>query len=77
MASVGGVEVRAGDWIVADVDGVTVVPAADVDAVLDAGRAREAKEAGFFAALRDGATTIELLGLDTSPVERPDAGPRA
>jgi 4-hydroxy-4-methyl-2-oxoglutarate aldolase len=77
VASVGDVEVRAGDWLVADFDGVTVVPAADVDAVLDAGRAREAKETGFFAALRDGATTIELLSLDSSPVERSDAAPRA
>jgi 4-hydroxy-4-methyl-2-oxoglutarate aldolase len=74
VADVGDVEVRAGDWLVADVDGVTVVPAADVDAVLEAGRAREAREAGFFAALRDGATTLELLALDGSLVERSDAG---
>jgi 4-hydroxy-4-methyl-2-oxoglutarate aldolase len=77
VATVGDVEVRAGDWLVADVDGVTVVPAAKVDAVVDAGRAREAKEASFFAALRDGATTIELLALDSSPVERSDTAPPA
>lgn len=77
VASVGDVEVRAGDWLVGDVDGVTVVPAADLDAVLDAGRAREAREAGFFAALRRGTTTVELLGLDTTPVTLPDGGPRA
>jgi 4-hydroxy-4-methyl-2-oxoglutarate aldolase len=63
---VGGVTVAAGDWVVGDVDGVTVVPAASLDAVVAAGRAREAKEAGFFAALRDGKTTVELLGLEAT-----------
>ena len=63
---VGGVPVAMGDWVVGDVDGVTVVPEPSLDAVLAAGEAREAKEAGFFAALRGGATTVELLDLDTS-----------
>jgi 4-hydroxy-4-methyl-2-oxoglutarate aldolase len=65
---VGGVLVSAGDWVVADVDGVTVVPGAALADVLAAGRAREAKEAGFFEALRAGSTTVELLGLDPSLV---------
>jgi 4-hydroxy-4-methyl-2-oxoglutarate aldolase len=63
---VGGIVVSAGDWVVGDVDGVTFVPVGAVDEVLAAGRAREAKEAGFFEALRDGRTTVELLGLDAS-----------
>ena len=66
---VGGVLVSAGDWVVGDVDGVTFVPAGAVDEVLTAGRAREAKEAGFFDALRRGQTTVELLGLDASLIE--------
>jgi 4-hydroxy-4-methyl-2-oxoglutarate aldolase len=65
---VGGVVVSAGDWVVGDVDGVTFVSATAVDEVLAAGRAREAKEAGFFEALRGGQTTVELLGLDASLV---------
>ncbi len=69
---VGGVMVAAGDWVVADVDGVTFVPGASVDEVLAAGREREAKEAGFFDALRSGSTTVELLGLDASLVTEPD-----
>jgi 4-hydroxy-4-methyl-2-oxoglutarate aldolase len=67
-AVVGGVEVHAGDWIVGDTDGVTVVSESALDAVLDAARARADKERGLFAALRDGRTTVELLGLDPSPV---------
>jgi 4-hydroxy-4-methyl-2-oxoglutarate aldolase len=69
-ALVGDVLVHEGDWIVADADGVTVIPHPKLDDVLAAGRAREAKEAGFFDALRAGKTTIELLGLDTTPIAR-------
>ncbi len=65
---VGGVLVAAGDWVVADVDGVTFVPGDVLAEVLGAGRERAAKEAGFFEALRSGSTTVELLGLDTSLV---------
>jgi 4-hydroxy-4-methyl-2-oxoglutarate aldolase len=65
---VGGVVVAAGDWVVADVDGVTFVPGAAIGQVLEAGRARESKEAGFFESLRSGSTTVELLGLDGSLV---------
>jgi 4-hydroxy-4-methyl-2-oxoglutarate aldolase len=72
-ARVGGVLVSFGDWVVGDHDGVTFVPGGTLDAVLTAGRAREAKEAGFFEALRSGSTTLELLGLDASLVT--GAGP--
>jgi 4-hydroxy-4-methyl-2-oxoglutarate aldolase len=70
---VGGVEVAPGDWVVADVDGVTFVPREALDEVLAAGRAREEKEAGFFEALRAGSTTVELLGLDASLVRQGQA----
>jgi 4-hydroxy-4-methyl-2-oxoglutarate aldolase len=63
---VGGVMVAQGDWVVGDVDGVTVVPGSALDEVVEAGLAREAKEAGFFAALKAGQTTVQLLGLDAS-----------
>jgi 4-hydroxy-4-methyl-2-oxoglutarate aldolase len=69
VARVGDVDVRAGDWLVGDADGVTVVPGAALDAVLEAGRARAAKEDGFFSALKDGATTLELLDLDVTPID--------
>jgi 4-hydroxy-4-methyl-2-oxoglutarate aldolase len=67
---VGDVEVERGDWIVGDVDGVTVVPHANIDAVLAAGNARAEKEQRFFEELRNGRTTIDLLGLDTGPIDR-------
>ncbi len=64
----GDVEVNPGDWVVGDVDGVVVVPGGALDAVLAAGRARADKEAGFFEKLRGGSTTLDLLGLDPSPI---------
>jgi 4-hydroxy-4-methyl-2-oxoglutarate aldolase len=66
---VAGVPVSWGDWIVGDVDGVVVVPGAALGAVLAAGRARTAAEARYFEALRQGSTTVELLGLDASLIE--------
>lgn len=68
---VGDVTVRTGDWVVGDADGVVVVASGTVDDVLAAGRARAEKEEGLFARLRDGATTIDLLGLDAARVTGP------
>jgi len=62
--TVGGTVVRAGDWVVGDVDGVVVIDADRLDEVLAAGRSRAAREQELFARLRDGATTVDLLGLD-------------
>jgi 4-hydroxy-4-methyl-2-oxoglutarate aldolase len=69
--TVGNVEVDPGDWIVGDRDGVAVVPAAQLAEVIAAGEERAAKEAGLMVQLRGGASTVELLGLDTSPVQQP------
>lgn len=69
-ATVGDVDVEPGDWIVGDVDGVTVIPHAHLAEVLAAGQARAQKEQHFFEELRNGRTTIELLGLDTRPIDR-------
>jgi 4-hydroxy-4-methyl-2-oxoglutarate aldolase len=66
---VGAVVVAAGDWVIGDADGVAVVPAAAVGEVVAAAQARERKEAAMFDALRAGKTTLELLGLDPTPIE--------
>ncbi len=71
---VGGVRVASGDWVVADVDGVAFVAGDALSDVLSAGQDREAKEAGYFSALKSGSTTVELLGLDASLVRRGDGG---
>lgn len=71
--NVGGVEVHTGDWVIADRDGVTVIAASRLDAVLDAGAARAAREEELFTALAGGATTLELLELDPATVRRSGA----
>jgi 4-hydroxy-4-methyl-2-oxoglutarate aldolase len=66
---VAGVRVSWGDWVVGDVDGVVVVPGSALDATIAAGQKRATGELGYFDALREGATTLELLGLDASLVD--------
>ncbi|WP_175852915.1 dimethylmenaquinone methyltransferase [Burkholderia anthina] len=61
--SFAGTPVAAGDLVVADDDGVLVIPAAHVEATLSDGQARADKEATMMAALRAGRSTLELMGL--------------
>jgi 4-hydroxy-4-methyl-2-oxoglutarate aldolase len=67
---VGDMEVDEGDWIVGDTDGVTVVPHARLDEIRAAGDARAEREQHYFEQLKAGRTTVELLGLDTAPIDR-------
>jgi 4-hydroxy-4-methyl-2-oxoglutarate aldolase len=60
---VGGVIVRTGDYVLADDDGVVVVPAERIEEVLAAALARRAKEEKGFERLREGATTFDVLGI--------------
>jgi 4-hydroxy-4-methyl-2-oxoglutarate aldolase len=70
-ARVGDVEIATGDVIVGDRDGVVAIAAARLDEAQAAGDARASREADYFAALRAGATTVDLLRLDTSSILRP------
>lgn len=60
----GGQLVCPGDYVVADVSGLVVIPADEVGDVLTAARRRADKETGIMHSLRGGSTTVELLGLD-------------
>jgi 4-hydroxy-4-methyl-2-oxoglutarate aldolase len=71
-ASVGEAVVVTGDWVVADADGVVCIPSAALTSVLTRARDRAARETELFAALEGGTTTVELLGLDTAPIETVD-----
>jgi 4-hydroxy-4-methyl-2-oxoglutarate aldolase len=59
----GGVPVSTGDLVVGDADGLVILPAMRVPAVLDRADARVAQEATILDQLRGGATTLELYGL--------------
>lgn len=61
--TLGGAPVAAGDLVVADDDGVVVVPAALAEATLARGQARFDKEAKIMDQLREGKTSLDLLGL--------------
>jgi 4-hydroxy-4-methyl-2-oxoglutarate aldolase len=68
---VGDVDVHTGDWVVGDRDGVIVIARDDLRDTLERARVRADKETAMFAKLREGATTVELLGLDSTSVTRP------
>ncbi|CAB3764825.1 dimethylmenaquinone methyltransferase [Burkholderia puraquae] len=61
--SFAGTPVATGDLVVADDDGVLVIPAAHVEETLAQGQARADKEAKMMDALREGRSTLELMGL--------------
>ncbi|WOS62002.1 RraA family protein [Sinorhizobium fredii] len=61
--SFNGTPVAQGDLVVADDDGVIVIPAAQAEATLAKGRARADKEAVMMQQLQEGHSTLELLGL--------------
>ena len=59
----GNVVVNPGDVVVADDDGVTIVPLERAEATLEAARARAEKEAGNRARYRDGEISMDLNNL--------------
>jgi 4-hydroxy-4-methyl-2-oxoglutarate aldolase len=61
--TVGGVLIHPGDVLVGDADGLVRVSAADVDTAVSSAESRELKEEAMRARIREGATTLDLLGL--------------
>ncbi|HVV13905.1 4-carboxy-4-hydroxy-2-oxoadipate aldolase/oxaloacetate decarboxylase [Amycolatopsis sp.] len=61
--SIGGQQIRPGDAILADDDGVMVVPRADVDRGLERSQVRLEKEEATRAAFREGELGLDRYGL--------------
>lgn len=66
----GGAHVTPGDIVVADDDGVVVVPRHKGQDVLEAAHAREEKERGFRERLQKGEVTLDILDLRGKLEER-------
>lgn len=60
---VGGVLVSPGDAVIADADGVIVLPPETVTATLESSRERLAKEAVFMDRIRAGESTMDIYGF--------------
>lgn len=61
--TVGGVQVHPGDAVVADADGVLVLPPEAVEATLEASRQRIEKEEAIMARIREGELTMDIYGF--------------
>jgi 4-hydroxy-4-methyl-2-oxoglutarate aldolase len=61
-----GVAVKTGDLVVGDTDGVIVIPRGYAAAVIDEADRRVNDERRILEALRSGATTLDLYGLDNN-----------
>ncbi|KXX62971.1 4-carboxy-4-hydroxy-2-oxoadipate aldolase/oxaloacetate decarboxylase [Rhodococcus sp. LB1] len=66
---IGGQTIRPGDAVLADDDGVMVVPRSDVDRAIEAAQARTDKEEATRTAFRDGELGLDRYGLRTKLAE--------
>jgi 4-hydroxy-4-methyl-2-oxoglutarate aldolase len=57
-----GCTIRGGDWIVADADGIVVIPAERIEEVAESSRNRLADEQRTMESLLGGRTTLDLFG---------------
>lgn len=64
--TIGGVLIEPGDILVGDADGLVRVRAEDVETALASSEQREQKEEQMRSRIRQGASTLELLGLPRS-----------
>ncbi|UZW57538.1 RraA family protein [Sphingobium sp. JS3065] len=63
VVTIGDISVHAGDLVIADEDGVMIVPADRAAAVVAESRARDEAEQDYFRRLRAGETTLAIYGL--------------
>lgn len=61
--TLGGVEIAVGDLVLADADAILVLAAGDLAPALAAARTRAEREALMMERLRQGETTLSILGL--------------
>jgi 4-hydroxy-4-methyl-2-oxoglutarate aldolase len=61
--AIDGILVRPGDWVVGDRNGICVLPAGSVDAIVEAARARVVHEETLREEIRRGVPTTRALGL--------------
>jgi 4-hydroxy-4-methyl-2-oxoglutarate aldolase len=61
---VGGVEVRTGDYVVADGSGVAFIPGGEISAVLETAEQISRKEAGMTKAVMSGHPAAKVMGAD-------------
>jgi 4-hydroxy-4-methyl-2-oxoglutarate aldolase len=72
--SCGGVAVLPGDIVIGDGDGIVVVPARRAEEVLREALLRVETERTWYRRIEEGATTLELLGIDPAdPHKEPPA----
>lgn len=60
---IGGADIRTGDIVILDADGVVVVPADEAERAVELAHAREAKEAASRAKYLDGHISYDLYGF--------------
>lgn len=65
--TIGGVTIEPGDIVLADADAIVTLSANDLPAALAAAEERAAREAAIMDRLRQGETTLSILGLDGGP----------
>jgi 4-hydroxy-4-methyl-2-oxoglutarate aldolase len=65
--SIGGVTIAAGDIVLADADAIVTLEREHLPAALAASEARTVREAQMMDRLRQGETTLEILGLRQEP----------
>jgi 4-hydroxy-4-methyl-2-oxoglutarate aldolase len=66
--TLGGSQVRTGDWVVGDADGVAVIRADEVSAVLSRAEDKARWERAALVSIRAGQSTIELFDLDAAVI---------
>ncbi|NLN46752.1 MAG: 4-carboxy-4-hydroxy-2-oxoadipate aldolase/oxaloacetate decarboxylase [Clostridiaceae bacterium] len=63
---IGGVQVKPGDIVVGDNDGVVVMPLEEAETILAAAIAREQNEASVMDRIRAGESTMDILGFQAT-----------